>query len=172
MDEIHDINLSRVWLATKFRPRSNPTKREGMVVTYSRRDYQYLRSSGGELTAHSRVVPPVFSSRALPLPLPLSLPFSVASSKPLRVPTADGFLQCGIGDRSRALEQEGAPDVAELQILLRCRYHHPSWIPGFHTSSSYSSSSSHLPFLKYYISSPNFFPLFDDCSSSSLWTDP
>lgn len=39
------------------------------------------------LRAHSRVVPPVFSSRACCL----SLSFSVASSKPLRVPTADGF---------------------------------------------------------------------------------
>lgn len=69
-------------------PRSNPTRKGRGVVRYSRRDYQYLRSSGGELAAHSRVVPPVFSSRAL---LPLSLSFCVASSKPLRVPTADGF---------------------------------------------------------------------------------
>lgn len=69
-------------------PRSNPTRKGRGVVRYSRRNYQYLRSSGGELAAHSRVVPPVFSSRAL---LPLSLSFCVASSKPLRVPTADGF---------------------------------------------------------------------------------
>lgn len=71
-------------------PRSNPTRkgRGRGVVRYSRRDYQYLRSSGGELAAHSRVVPPVFSSRAAPLSLSF---FCVASSKPLRVPTADGF---------------------------------------------------------------------------------
>lgn len=40
--------------------------------------------------------------------------------------------------------------MAELQILLRCRYHHPSWIPGFHASSTEGSS---LPSFLLFVSS-------------------
>lgn len=45
--------------------------------------------------------------------------------------------------------------MAELQILLRCRYHHPSWIPGFHASSTEGSS---LPSFFLFVSSIIFSP--------------